>query len=157
MMIEHTFITTKEQEEVRCLTQSLMQGIGLPISVSDDHIIDTQKGLKHARKAKTTDDLPHLINIAFDRGRIELAISVADHSVLKKHLKDYVMAIVNSIEAMLKYDMDVDSCITRIKDHENEMDKKLAKKSRNNKIAIILFIVFIILLIVTVSSSLNSI
>jgi hypothetical protein len=100
MLVEHAFITTLDEQTTWSAAADLLRECGFTISRRQDVPgIEAVRGQRTPQQAKTISELPQEVRIAFDRGRVALAISAQQrHKSTTAVLGDMLVSLAEALE-----------------------------------------------------------
>ena len=175
MVIEHSFVTTLEQEEALAQANRLLRGRGfnglaLSAALSPSRL-ELRRGVAKAAKAKTIMDLPQVVRVEFDRGRVSVACAIEPNALfgasnvfgvtldpgtsLKAHAKmehheRILVGIAQALEASLVHGVPDEQAVAHWDQVERDADEFCRRKLRRRKVygLTALFIVFGLLALV---------
>jgi hypothetical protein len=87
VVVEHTFITTLEAREAMrrasemLATQGFAADTAFAVQKDDWNTLEMRRGKKRASRAKNIAELPQVVHIHYDRGRVNLALSIEPNYV----------------------------------------------------------------------------
>jgi hypothetical protein len=98
MLIEHSFISTREAPETMGDLALLLQKMGFKVDPSAmPAVLDAKRGRKHARSGARISTQPQRVHLSFDRGRVSLAAHV---EVRGKEYPEYETLLVSITEIL---------------------------------------------------------
>ena len=86
MIVEHVFVTTHPSAEAMQKASMFLAshgfvnaaGAAFPVGGGEWNALEMKRGVKNAARAKSVAQLPQVAHVNYDRGRVSLAISMAD-------------------------------------------------------------------------------
>lgn len=87
MVIEHSFVTTAQSAEAFEIASSFLKergfvtGAGVGVASGTLAKMEWQRGRENANRAKSVSELPQVVRMDFDRGRVNLAASITPSAV----------------------------------------------------------------------------
>jgi hypothetical protein len=110
MVVEHTFITTMEASDALRQAADFLGQRGFVASRQDAFSMDAgnwtslevRRGKPDPRNARRLLDFPQMVRLEFDRGRVSVAVSIMDMRNRSKASQALLVAIANSLEALLE-------------------------------------------------------
>ncbi|HZZ41406.1 MAG TPA: hypothetical protein VFE58_00585 [Tepidisphaeraceae bacterium] len=167
MVIEHTFITTLDSSTALQSAAQLCQQHGFvtagesafPMTGPEWTDLKMARGVKNPRRAKSISQLPQILRLQFDRGRINLAISLqpggpwgggsfyTEGKPTSKRMRlhrELLTSIALSLESLLANRAPLDQATTQW----SQIETEIARLARRRKIRqrIILAIVLLLVL-----------
>jgi hypothetical protein len=103
MIVEHAFITTKEEAEVEATARDLLSMLGFSPAVTPEGTADRlefSRGRRHARQAiYNLERQPQRVRIEFDRGKVTVAASIEPHGKPHDLHRELLLTLATFIEA----------------------------------------------------------
>ena len=77
MVVEHSFVTTMDETQALDAAAAFLQERGFARAVLPNaRGLELQRGKKNSARAKSVSELPQVVRVDFDRGRVSVGISV---------------------------------------------------------------------------------
>jgi hypothetical protein len=98
VVIEHTFATTSDAAATFDAARRLLAEAGYIVESSNESLLDARRGKKTALVARCIEELPQRVHLAFDRGRVDLAVMAEIRGKPKPLHKAMLMIVALGLE-----------------------------------------------------------
>ena len=144
MLVEHSFVTTLEAVDALSRIQQLVEGLGFTVEECDEHQLSARRGERTAARAKSLEELPQHLKIGFDRGRIDLAISLeVRRRALDLH-RDLLLGIARALESSVVSGLKTEQAVELLVELQRELGHQATRrKIRSWILAVGLFLLAI--------------
>lgn len=150
MILEHTFVTTLDDERVIRQVDELFTAMRFVREPGEPLHRQYHNGRSNARKARKIPDLPIRVWVSCDRGRISLAASIEESPRFRKQknlLRDELFAIAEACEQLLKEAATTDSALTRWSELDQRFEQLDRKRKRRERMLLIGMLAFVFIVI----------
>jgi len=104
MLVEHTFITTLDEEPAFTRASEYLGRWGFSLEERGAGRLVMRRGLKTSKKTVSFDRLPQTVEFEFDRGRVTVVAAIQEPGKVHRLHRDLVLTIVRAMEAVLAHD-----------------------------------------------------
>lgn len=144
MLVEHSFVTTRREEEVYRLANDFLQlaGFNMSGSLESDSVL-FQKGKQKSGYYMHFAELPQKVHIGFDRGRVNVAASIEEAKKVHQAHRAMMLAVANGLEACIAGSQTVSDACSLFAEANQLAEKEFRKrrKARNIRLAVFLFVI----------------
>lgn len=98
LLVEHSFVVTTDAAESMGRAAHQLRSLGFEVSATDEHNFVARRGVKQAARAKRIDQLPQIMRVNFDRGRVTVAGSIEIHGKAHPVHSALLRLLADSIE-----------------------------------------------------------
>ncbi len=145
MVLEHAFITTADAPEVIEDAASFLEDLGFLVVVISETSLQARRGREKASKAKKVSELPQIVRIDFDRGRVSVGASIEEQRKAGDLHRMLLQVTARSLESLLARGMTPPEARLQWNAVDEQIEKDAAAMRRRSRI--LLFVLLLILLI----------
>ena len=120
MLVEYSFVTTAPLKQAMPDVVRFVRSLGF---TSDQHSATSfvaRRGNPKPGVAATLDELPQAIGLSFDRGRVDLVVSMATPSRGQPIHRQRVLLLAEMVEAAMRPDRDLNRVVPRWNLHRSD-------------------------------------
>jgi hypothetical protein len=145
VVLEHTFITTSDAPRVIEDASLFLQDLGFVVEVMSEATLKARRGCEKPSKAKKVSELPQVVRIDFDRGRVSLAASIQELRKVGDLHRMLLQVIARSLESLLARGMTPDEARVQWDAVDQQIEEDAAAVRRRSRI--LLFVLLLCILI----------
>jgi hypothetical protein len=101
MMIEHTFVTTRDAAATLAMASELLTQLGFKKVTSLPDAADFCRGKASPQRADRADELPQRVRLEYDRGRVSMAASIECVRKSKPVHRSMLLSLTEAVEGYL--------------------------------------------------------
>ncbi|MBN1554945.1 MAG: hypothetical protein JXA11_09380 [Phycisphaerae bacterium] len=150
MIIEHTFVTTREADQVGALSAEYLQQLGFRLGDVTDEQMEAKRGRVRATSPKI-ELLPMQVNLSFDRGRVVVVANLQSYRDKDKPRHEELMKLlITGLEWILCDDHSVSDVAGQWRGIEADIQKK-QKRGRGALYALLIAFGIAIAVFITIA------
>ena len=150
MLVEHTFITTLDGPDAIELAWGFLSEFGFAKVDRDDRSLHVSRGRPKPKSDLSVSDLPQAVRLEYDRGRVDLAVTVSEYKKVEAAHREMALSLVHGLEQMLAHDGDLDKARGRMVSAEFDNAERIRRIRRRRHIYLGVFAGFVFLLILLI-------
>ncbi len=146
MIVEHQFITTLPPDDYTMLATAFLRDIGFTAHSDEHHSVIGRRGKSGATYAKSADQLPQNVRLSYDRGRVNVAVSVETAKLKLKNTQPYALAIATGLERILAHLEPMDESVMTARQAANALSEDFRSR-KQFRLGLVLAVVGVIVLL----------
>lgn len=148
MLLEHSFVTTRDVGPVMEDTKEMLSSFGFAIEMRDEHSLQVWRGLPNPARAKNPNQLPQKVRVEFDRGRVIVAALIEERNrKFGRFSADMMTALASCLEGMLCEGRSLQEVRAPWDEVQIRIANLVARQKRSNLIAIVILIGIILAIV----------
>ncbi len=137
MLVEHSFVTTLESGEALDRIQEVIVELDFRIERRTDSHLTARRGLKSPARARSLRDLPQGLQADFDRGRIDMAISVEVRRKALDLYRDMLLGVAKALEARVTGGLTAEKAVEALRGLHRRLDREAFRRQIRRRIVVL--------------------
>ena len=143
MLVEHTFVTTKEAPEALSAARDLLVMGGFWVTAETENFLEVKRGREKVSQAKGLLQLPQQVRVEFDRGRVSVAVLIQHDVKASSKCRELLLAIAEGLEKLLARGLPVEEVRRPLHELEAEIAADFSRRRKRTLIFAIVVLVIV--------------